>query len=113
MLLPFAVGLVKSARARPMLAGLTGEGLSDEARIGSLIERQANGCWLFRGATDRYGRTWLPGQRRQVIVDRFLYEALVGPIPSGYRLHEECETDGCCNPEHRTPVHPGGVQPLV
>ena len=79
---------------------------SDEARIGALVQAQPDGCWLYRGKLDEYGRAWLPHQKRQVTVHRWVYEILVGPIPSGYHLHHECETPGCCNPEHLTPLHP-------
>jgi hypothetical protein len=80
-----------------------------ETRIGSLILPQSNGCWLYRGETDRYGQASLKidGETRNVTVHRFVYETLVGPIPEGHQVHHECETPGCCNPKHLIALTPG------
>jgi hypothetical protein len=78
---------------------------SVEARIGRRVQVQPNGCWLYNGSADDYGTTSIEG--RQVRVHRFVYEALVGPIPEGHHVHHECETPGCCNPKHLRTMTPG------
>jgi len=75
-----------------------GSDTCDETRIGELIEPQPNGCWLYDGEPDAYGRQTVAGQR--VVAHRYVYEVLVGPIPDGHHLHHRCETKGCCNPTH-------------
>lgn len=72
---------------------------SDEARLGSLIEPQPNGCWLFTATIDAHGRAWI-GKGIQVNVVRFVYTTLRGPIPLRAKLTQTCATDRCCNPDH-------------
>lgn len=84
-------------------------GLADEtieARIGRRVQVQADGCWLYRGESERYGRHRDARADVNVAVHRFVYETLVGPIPDGHHLHHDCETPGCCNPAHLTPLKP-------
>lgn len=76
---------------------------SIEERIGRYIEPQPNGCWLFNGIADQYGRAWFTG-RRLLVVHRFVYETLRQPLPDDIALHHRCETPGCCNPDHLIPV---------
>ncbi len=78
---------------------------SPEARVGQRIEPQPNGCWLYDGEPDEYGRVYL-GHGVRKVAHVFVYETLVGPVPRGHHLHHECETPGCCNPEHLTPLLP-------
>lgn len=73
-----------------------------ETRIGRHVKPQPDGCWLYNGKTDRYGRARVAGE--DVPVHRFVYETLVGPIPFDCDLHHKCETPGCCNPEHLAPL---------
>lgn len=73
-----------------------------ETQVGRMIEPQPNGCWLFKGRPDDYGDATVGGTR--IRAHRFVYETLVGPIPDGHVVHHECETPGCCNPEHLTPL---------
>lgn len=62
----------------------------------------ANGCWLFDGSADDYGSVYAHGEK--VPAHRFVYEVLVGPIPTGHVLHHRCLTPGCVNPRHLTPL---------
>lgn len=80
------------------------KGTATIERIGSQIVPQANGCWLWRGRTDIYGKANEHGS--QLTVHRYVYEILVGPIPDGCHLHHECETPSCCNPAHLVPLTP-------
>lgn len=57
-------------------------------------------CWLWHGYMDRngygkYGSRW---------AHRAVYEALVGPIPSGLTLDHLCRNPPCVNPHHLEPV---------
>lgn len=84
-----------------------GELVSDtsrEAQIGALIDRQPNGCWLFKGRADTYGRIRVPDGFQQV--HRYVYELMRGPIPDGHHLHHRCQTPGGCNPRHLMPLTP-------
>lgn len=70
---------------------------SDEAAIGARIEPRSDGCWIWTGATNGHGYGQCP---KGGLAHRFVYETLVGPIPSGMVVHHRCETPPCCNPEH-------------
>lgn len=77
-----------------------------ETEIGEQIVPQSNGCWLWRDQPDMYGDTSVQGIRiRRMHV--WVYELLVGPVPTGWHLHHECETPGCVNPAHLMPLSPG------
>ena len=85
--------------------GLHSPRRTPEEVIGSRVQPQPNGCWLYDGDADAYGRSSaFPGT--PVSVHRFVYETLVGPIGWGYHLHHTCETPGCCNPAHLMMVTP-------
>lgn len=45
-------------------------------RVGEAIEPQPNGCWLYRGRTDQYGRATVYG--KQVAVHRFVFRDTAG-----------------------------------
>lgn len=65
-----------------------------------------NECWDWPGSVDRWGyahskvgsRT--DGSRRSVLVHRAVYEALVGPIPTGLTIDHLCRNPRCYNPTH-------------
>lgn len=76
-------------------------------RIGTKIERDENGCWLWNGAisSNGYGSVWLNG--RVTSSHAAVYTILVGPVPEGLWLdHFHCDVRRCCNPEHVRPVTP-------
>lgn len=58
-----------------------------------------NGCWIWQGKRNgdyaRYGRT---------LVHRYLYEEMVGPIPTRTLDHFKCDTPLCVNPFHVRPA---------
>lgn len=82
-----------------------------ETKVGKKIKPQPNGCWIYNGSTDAYGRVNLrsiPGASiERPVAHRFVYEILVGRIRTGWVLHHLCETPGCVNPEHLMEM-PGG-----
>ncbi len=63
-------------------------------------------CWWWHGAvTSDYGVFWLGP--RNVLVHRFAYELLVGPIPEGLTIDHLCLNTTCVNPEHMEVVTKG------
>ena len=81
-----------------------------DRRIQRNIVTDANGCWVWQGATSAagYGRIATPRGRRQPrrsqYVHRIAYETWVGPIPDGLALDHLCHNRACCNPAHLEPV---------
>ena len=65
-------------------------------------------CWMWTGATgERYGRFYVGrdgGKARWRGAHRVVYEALVGPVPSGLELDHLCRNRLCVNPIHLEPV---------
>lgn len=74
--------------------------------LGQRIQPQPDGCWLFDGRADQYGRIQQIDSGPQLPAHRIVYEVLVGPIPEDYHLHHECQVKGCVNPAHLTPMSP-------
>lgn len=68
-------------------------------------------CWIWQGRPSRegYGRIGLDGGRHApvMLVHRFVYELLVGPIPDGLTLDHLCRVRLCVNPAHLEPVTRG------
>lgn len=63
-------------------------------------------CWVFTGKPNAagYGRISVDGQ--SLLLHRFVYELLVGPIPEGLFLDHLCFNRPCANPAHLDPVPP-------
>ena len=61
---------------------------------------EPSGCWRWLGhiALNGYGRI------NMKMAHRFVYERLVGPIPSGLTLDHLCRNRDCVNPDHLEPV---------
>lgn len=58
-------------------------------------------CWLWirHIAPNGYGQAYV-GKRKKVPATKFVYEALVGPVPKGYELDHYCSNKSCVNPDH-------------
>jgi hypothetical protein len=71
-----------------------------EERILHKIEKQKNGCWVWRGYINAkgYGRIYLSGHRLNV--HRIAYELWIEPIPKGLQIQHLCNNPQCCNPDH-------------
>ena len=70
-----------------------------EQRLLSRIEKQENGCWIWRGSTTgRYGKIGAAGY--QLGTHRVAYELWVGRIPEGLFVMHTCNNPRCCNPAH-------------
>ena len=70
------------------------------------VEFTESGCWLWRGAisgTTGYAQFHDKAGRR-VGGHRWIYTALVGPIPQGYVIDHTCRVPACVNPDHLEPV---------
>jgi hypothetical protein len=81
------------------------KGITDADRILAKITIDpGTGCWEWQGYRQPggYGRTRSCG--RKVLVHRWVFEHLVGPIPEGLTLDHLCRNPACCNPDHLEPV---------
>lgn len=76
-----------------------------EERFWSNVEK-TDGCWLWTGYcfSNGYGRITIrnriEGTKREVLVHRFAYELLVGPIPDGQDVLHKCDVRPCIRPDH-------------
>lgn len=76
-------------------------GVTDADRILSKVTvDDETGCWEWQGYRQPagHGRTRFGG--RKVLVHRWVFEHLVGPIPDGLSLDHLCRNPPCCNPDH-------------
>lgn len=67
------------------------------------VERQADGCWIFTGATtpNGYGTLGVGGRGEgNVLAHRLSYEIHIGPIPAGLHVDHTCAVRRCVNPAH-------------
>lgn len=90
-------------------------------RVVSIIP--ITGCWMWMQHIDSegYGQdntSKVDGPRRKVKAHREVYEAFLGPIPTGMQLDHLCRHPWCVNPSHLDPVTPRenqmrGVAPTI
>ena len=78
-----------------------------------------NGCWEWTGArmTNGYGVVWAGEQRGTILVHRWAYECLVGPIPDRLQSDHLCHgADKACGGgrecSHRRCVFPAHLEPV-
>ena len=70
-----------------------------EERLLRKIEKQENGCWLWRGNVEKgYGAIQISDHR--YAVHRVAYELWAEPIPKGLQVQHLCDNRRCCNPAH-------------
>lgn len=70
-------------------------------RFWKQVEKQADGCWLWRGRIlNGYG--WWS----QAVAHRCAYVSSGRIIPDGYHLDHLCRVRNCVNPDHLEPVTP-------
>lgn len=74
-------------------------------RFWARVER-SDGCWNWRGKTNRdgYGHFTIgsrtDGTNRKVEVHRLAYQLSIGPIPEGLTIDHLCRNHACVNPAH-------------
>lgn len=75
-----------------------------------IVRSPFTGCWLWAGALSRWKREPWDGGYGQFKVDgrvvrahRWLYERVVGPVPSGQVLLHTCDRRNCVNVYHLYP----------
>lgn len=78
-------------------------------RILPRLITDANGCWIWPGATygNGYGAVGLTksdGKWGTRLTHRAVYEHFHGLIPEGLVLDHLCRVRLCCNPDHLEPV---------
>lgn len=61
-------------------------------------------CWLWTAYINIGGYGTFTGDRQGILVHRWAYEDLIGPIPSGLVLDHLCRVRNCVNPDHLEPV---------
>ncbi len=77
----------------------------DADKFWSSMEKQADGCWIWKGATGRngYGAVSYGGSTHQA--HRLAWRLARGPIPQSDGYHSTvvahiCDVRNCCNPDH-------------
>lgn len=64
-------------------------------------------CWLWTGATFRYGygniRVRRDGRWRNQGTHIVMWEEVNGPVPDGLILRHTCDRPACCRPDHLIP----------
>jgi len=78
-----------------------------EVRLAGKLRAGRNGCWEWTGRVnpDQYGKTDVNFQKG-VLVHRWMWMHLVGPIPLGMHLDHLCVNPCCVRPGHLQPVTP-------
>lgn len=61
---------------------------------------KTDGCWFWRGGTNKQGYGQFGIFSTVVTAYRFAYELYVGPVPKNRELHHSCENRVCVRPDH-------------
>jgi len=69
--------------------------------------KKTSGCWLWGGSRTQYGygqfgasMTTGPSNQRKVLVHRYSWELVNGPVPNGLSVLHRCDVRNCVNPAH-------------
>jgi hypothetical protein len=73
---------------------------SPERIVNLWVDQQQQGCWVWKGAVLANGYGKVTVDYKTKLVHRFLYEAMVGPIPFRYQIDHLCKNRLCVNPAH-------------
>lgn len=64
---------------------------------------KTDSCWIWTGALrNGYGAIGVEG--KTLYTHRYVYQRVVGPVPTGLDLDHLCRNRTCCNPDHLEPV---------
>jgi len=69
-------------------------------RFHDLIDKVADGCWLWTGSTMNSGYGQFKSFGGMVAAHRYAFELYKGPIPSGMQILHSCDVKLCVNPDH-------------
>lgn len=72
-------------------------------RFWSRVDKSGE-CWIWTGGKSGNGYAQIRIKYRKVMVHRYAFETLVGPIPHGLQLDHLCRNRVCVNPAHLEPV---------
>jgi hypothetical protein len=61
-------------------------------------------CWTWSRALNDKGYGVVSRNGRLIGAHRFVYEALIEPVPEGLELDHLCFNSACVNPDHLEPV---------
>jgi len=74
---------------------------SDKCRFLAYVEKEENGCWIWKGALTNkgYGKVNFKKQKT-AIASRVSYELFKGPIEDKLFICHICDNPSCVNPDH-------------
>jgi len=64
------------------------------------IDKQPDGCWIWKGPTDARGFPLLNYKKKQWRVNRLSFELFVRKIKKGMSITHSCKHKDCVNPDH-------------
>lgn len=79
------------------------QGKSPEERFWMMVNKSGDGCWLWKGSTDKGGYGFFRGEigaKQYARAHRFSYALHFGHMPDGMHVCHKCDTPGCVNPDH-------------
>ena len=73
-----------------------------EDRFWKFVVKRKNGCWSWKGSTDRhgYGKMSTRKEETQIKAHRLSWEIHFGGIPTGLVVCHACDNPNCVNPNH-------------
>lgn len=63
-----------------------------------------DGCWVWTGHIMKSGYGRKRVGPKKILAHRFVYERMIGPIPSGLTIDHLCRNRACVRPDHLDPV---------
>lgn len=96
---------------------------SDFARFWAKVDKTSpDGCWLWTAGLNRGYGSFYPGPNsgrsaHAIGAHRWLYEALIGPVPADLDLDHTCHSPSICaggeTCPHRACVNPAHLEPVT
>lgn len=81
-----------------------------KCRIIANVEKNKNGCWIWKKEFTINGRPKILVDKKYHLVLRVVYELYRGPLQKSHFIYNTCDQKTCVNPEHLyvVPVAPEG-----